>query len=443
MKKLLLIIGDLTTFYFSLFTMLVLRYRANINDDAVLAIHVAPFSILFIIWISVFYIAHLYEIEHQKNNEQFFSNLTKIFVGLSTFSVLFFYFAPFFQITPKINLLIFLAIEFVLITIWRLIYNNILVSRSSKNKVIIIGSKASELVTIIDDNQQLGFKIVDVINVENFESPSEIIKTIKHKKANTVVISPEIFKQREIINALFSLLGSNIRFVKLADFTEQVTGKIPLESIDQVWFLENISGDNSRLYDLSKRIVDISASIIGLILASPLLLIATVGTKLSSPGPIFYRQQRTGRNGKIFELIKFRTMPHNIESKTGAVWASTGDNRATYFGKFLRKTRIDEIPQIINVLKGELSFVGPRPERPEFHQKLVDAIPFYDKRYLVTPGLTGWAQIKHKLDFDGGMTIKDTEEKVRHDLYYIKNRSIIMDISILLKTIHILLNKIA
>lgn len=442
MKKLLLIIGDITTFYFSLFTMLVLRYRANINDDAVLAIHVAPFSILFIIWISVFYIAHLYEIEHQKNNEQFFSNLTKIFVGLSTFSVLFFYFAPFFQIAPKINLLIFLAIEFVLITIWRLIYNNILVSRSSKNKVLIIGNKASELVAIINDNQQLGFKIVDVINIENFESSSDIVKAIKHKKTNTVVISPEIFKQREIINALFSLLGSNIRFVKLADFTEQVTGKIPLESIDQVWFLENISGDNSRLYDLSKRIVDISASIIGLILASPLLLIATVGTKLSSPGPIFYRQQRTGRNGKIFELIKFRTMPHDIESKTGAVWASTGDNRATYFGKFLRKTRIDELPQIINVLKGELSFVGPRPERPEFHQKLVDAIPFYDKRYLVTPGLTGWAQIKHKLDFDGGMTIKDTEEKVRHDLYYIKNRSIIMDISILLKTIHILLRKV-
>jgi len=159
--------------------------------------------------------------------------------------------------------------------------------------------------------------------------------------------------------------------------------------------------------------------------------------KISSPGPIFYRQKRLGQAGKVFEIIKFRTMDQNAEKFTGAVWTVEGDPRITKIGNLLRKMRLDELPQLWNILKGEMSFVGPRAERPEFHEQLKQEIPFYEERYIIKPGLSGWAQINYRY----GSSVADAAEKLQYDLYYIKNRSLILDLGIILKTVNIALKQ--
>ena len=211
--------------------------------------------------------------------------------------------------------------------------------------------------------------------------------------------------------------------------------KVPLEAISQLWFLENISRGEKRLYEFLKRLTDISLAIIGGIVFAVLYPFIALAIKWETEGPVFYKQSRIGKGGKIFEVIKFRTMIKEAE-KYGAVWATKNDQRVTKAGRFLRKTRLDELAQVINILKGEMSVVGPRAERPEFVEKLKKEIPFYDERLLVRPGLTGWAQINYGKDLDSN----DTKEKLQYDLYYIKNRSLTIDLAVILKTIKTVLS---
>ena len=277
-----------------------------------------------------------------------------------------------------------------------------------------------------------------IIDIKDQTAQGLLEKIITQKNVKTLVLGPEVYVIPEIIDVLYRLVSRRMRFFELSRFSELVTGKIPLSTIDQSWFLSNLSEGERRLYEVEKRGFDIFAFIFGIITLPiyPVIMI------LIRHRPFFYEQVRVGREGRLFKTIKFRTMRTDAESATGPVWAMEDDQRITQFGKLLRKSRIDEIPQFWNILKGEMSFVGPRPERPEFYEKLKREIPFYEERNLVEPGLTGWAQIKYKLDFRGGMTINDTLQKVQYDLYYIKNRSLLLDLGILLKTINILLVKL-
>ncbi len=184
----------------------------------------------------------------------------------------------------------------------------------------------------------------------------------------------------------------------------------------------------------AKRLIGFSFSSIGLILLSPLILIISILIKMDSRGPVFYKQERTGQNGKIFKLIKFRSMVENAETN-GPVWAERNDSRVTRVGKWMRNWRLDEIPQMINVLKGDMSFVGPRPERPFFVEQLRKEIPFYDHRFSVKPGITGWAQVKYRY----GASKDDALEKLKYDLYYIKNLSSLFDMIIIFETIKVVL----
>ncbi len=198
--------------------------------------------------------------------------------------------------------------------------------------------------------------------------------------------------------------------------------------------MENLREGEKNFYEFFKRISDIVLAIIALVISLPFLPILALLIKLDSPGPVFFTQIRTGRGGKNFLAIKLRTMIKDAE-KHGAEWAKENDPRITRLGKFLRKTRIDEIPQLFNIIRGEMSFIGPRPERPEFIKTLEQHIPFYKERLIVRPGLTGWAQV----NFPYGASIEDALQKMQYDLYYIKNRSFILDLSIVLKTIKIVL----
>jgi len=217
---------------------------------------------------------------------------------------------------------------------------------------------------------------------------------------------------------------------------EIICDKIPISFVAQTWFLENLKEGEKGFHDKAKRIIDILLAFLLLLLTFPFWPFIILAIKLEDKGPIFYYQERTGKDRKPFLLIKFRSMIKDAE-KEKAVWAEKEDSRITRVGKFLRQSHLDEIPQMLNVLKGDISLVGPRPERPEFVQQLEKEIPHYHIRHLIKPGFTGWAQIK----FRYGRSIMDSFEKFQYDLYYLKNRSLILDLRILLKTFQLFLKK--
>jgi exopolysaccharide biosynthesis polyprenyl glycosylphosphotransferase len=222
-----------------------------------------------------------------------------------------------------------------------------------------------------------------------------------------------------------------VKFEHLASIYEKYTGKIAVENLRPSWLIFSEGFSKSRLQNLAKRLLDVVLAAAGLVLALPLMLLIGAAVKLSSKGPALYAQQRVGVDGRVFVLRKFRSMHVDAERETGAVWAQANDSRVTPLGRFMRRTRLDELPQLWNVLCGHMSFVGPRPERPEFVSDLTREIPFYGQRHTVRPGLTGWAQVRYTY----GASVEDAMQKLQYDLFYIKNRSLALDLFILAKTV--------
>jgi len=437
MRKFLLFLGDIAVLYLALFLTLLVRYGKDFDNK--LDVHILPFSFIFIIWILVFYITNLYELGFSKNNLEFFSAFLYSIAANSAISITLFYLIPFLGITPKTNLLIFVALIIVLGSSWRYGFNKLIAQSGYKNNTLIIGvsPQSHDLYDFLLANPQLGYGALGIIDVEDSTVPNILENLIRQKRVSTLVLGPSVYKIPQIIDVFYGLLGFKINFYNLSDFYEQVTGKVPLGAIDQTWFLGNLSEGSKRGYETGKRIFDFVFSFILGVISLTLYPFVILAIKADSPGSVFYRQLRRGQAGKNFIMLKFRTMIKDAESFNGAVWAQQDDQRITRVGKFLRKTRLDELPQLWNILHGEMSFVGPRAERPEFHKELEEKIPFYDERYLIKPGLSGWAQIK----FRYGASIKDAAEKLQYDLYYIKNRSFLLDLSIVLKTITIVLRK--
>jgi len=234
------------------------------------------------------------------------------------------------------------------------------------------------------------------------------------------------------------LLKCRMRGIKVhdaSDFIERETGKVDLEGLRASWLVFEEGFHLGRVGGICKRGLDIGVSASLLILFAPVLLLTALLIKLDSPGPIFYRQTRVGLNGVPYGILKFRSMVQDAEKDGQALWASSGDERVTRVGAIIRKSRIDEIPQAINVLKGDMSFVGPRPERPVFVDQLSAEIPFYAERHRVKPGITGWAQINYPY----GASVEDAREKLKYDLYYVKHQSLLFDLVIILQTVRIVL----
>src|SRR3989344_1246220 len=447
MKRFFLFLGDVAILYFSLYLTLFIRYGQNFNSQ--ISTHLFPFSVLFIFWIVVFYIANLYELNYTKNSAEFYSSLFTSIAISATISVIFFYLIPDIQIAPRRNLLIYIAVFTGLISLWRWLYNKVL-GKTFRNNTIIVGFNqlAYDLAKFLNRNPQYGYNLkyaLDVseqaafsfqnVDFRQVRGAKDIERIIENEHINTIILSPESYKLSDIIDVFYKAGKRNVQFINLASAYEKIMKKVPLETINQLWFLENISRGEKRLHELLKRISDIILALFGMAVLLVLFPVAALTIKFASAGPVFYRQKRVGKGGKIFEVIKFRTMIENAE-QNGAVWAQKEDPRVTKFGKFLRKTRLDELPQIINILKSEMSVVGPRAERPEFTEKLKKEIPFYEERLLVRPGLSGWAQINYGKDLDSN----DTKEKLQYDLYYIKNRSLTIDLAIILKTIKTILS---
>lgn len=262
-----------------------------------------------------------------------------------------------------------------------------------------------------------------------------LIETIQKEKAHKLVVSLSERRGAFPLKDVLSCKFSGIEVVDAPTFYEELTGKLLIENITPSWFIFSNGFRMNTTINFYKRLFDMAGAVLGITLTLPFFPLIALLIKLDSRGPIFFKQVRVGEMEQGFMLYKFRTMRQDAEEATGAVWAQKNDPRITRLGSFMRKTRIDELPQLYNVLKGEMSFIGPRPERPEFVSKLKEVVPFYSERHFVKPGITGWAQIKYPY----GASERDALEKLRYDLYYIKNMSLFLELSITIETIKVML----
>ncbi|MFC1700648.1 sugar transferase [Patescibacteria group bacterium] len=434
-KKIILLIGDILFLYASLLATLFIRYGLkSIAKNC--GQHFWPFTIIYVIWLIVFFINGLYELTLARNNIKFYSILFQTLIINTGLSIAFFYFIPYFGIAPKTNLFLNLIIFALLFSIWRQIYNHSLRASALANNVLIIGEnkEIEQIKEITRNNPQLGYQIVQQIKTEDIQTPFDLLETAVQKNIKIIVTAIDPHQNSKLVRSLYQCLPLKISFSDLPSFYEKILGKVPVSSIGEIWFLENLTESQKNFYESIKRVLDIFGAIIFGITSLILYPFIALAIKLDSPGPVFYKQRRIGLDGLIFNVVKFRSMIHEAE-KGRAQWADKQDHRITKIGRFIRKTRIDELPQLWNILLGQMSFIGPRPERIEFVQQLEKEIPYYQIRHIVRPGLSGWAQV----NFHYGASVKDSIEKLQYELYYIKHRSIILDTSIILRTINIVL----
>ncbi len=268
--------------------------------------------------------------------------------------------------------------------------------------------------------------------IRRFGTVDELEAIVDGEGIDRIVIGTRERRGAFPAEALLRLrLAGVVNIEESTSFFERVTGRVHLDNLLPSWLIFSIRPRDTRLRTVFREALHRGLATLGLIITFPFALITALIIKLESRGPVFYRQERVGRNGKIFKVIKFRSMRVNSEPDGKPVWAAKDDDRVTLFGRFTRKTRIDEIPQFWNIIRGEMSFVGPRPERPYFVEKLSEDIPYYQYRHLVAPGLTGWAQVKYPY----GSSVEDARQKLQYDLYYIKNQTLTLDLIIIFETV--------
>jgi sugar transferase (PEP-CTERM system associated) len=286
------------------------------------------------------------------------------------------------------------------------------------------------VVGFVDDKEEL--LGVSIVNPKVIGLTNDLAQVVSDSLVSSIVVELQDRRGRLPTNDLLALKTRGIKIEEATSLYERLAGKIALESLKPSWMIFNEGFDVSRNALLKQEILSLVLSVFLSILLLPLVPFIALLIKIDSRGPVFYKQERVGQDGKIFTIFKFRSMRMNAEKETGPVWAAAdGDNRVTRVGKYLRRTRLDEIPQLYNVLMGDMNIVGPRPERPTFVRQLSDIIPFYQLRHSVRPGLTGWAQINYRY----GSSVEDAVEKLQYDLFYIKNMSLLLDCIVIFDTI--------
>jgi exopolysaccharide biosynthesis polyprenyl glycosylphosphotransferase len=446
-KKILLLGGDIAILYLSLYLALLIRYQENPTSE-LWQIHFLPFTPVFLLWIIIFYISNLYSLHTAVNNSKIFQLTNKSLITASLIALAYFYLTPGINITPKTNFFIYLIIFYIFFLLWRRLYNFFLKSYLPKKNIAFIGLNGltKELIAEIFEKPHLGYIISFIISLKNealeklngipvVSGTTDLKDLILKNKISTIILTDDPHYSEQLSAVLFKLLPLKINYLSLTNFYELITGRIPINEINQQWFLENLSEGNKKSFDISKRIYDIILALIIFFISLIFWPFIALLIKINSRGPVFFTQMRAGKDGKNFKILKFRTMAveNNDLSPT-----KENDSRITKIGNFLRKTRIDEIPQVINILLGDMSFVGPRPERPEIIKELEEKIPFYRERSLAKPGLTGSDQISGEYH---SPSYADSIKKLQYDLFYIKNRSFYLDFSILLKTIAIIFSR--
>lgn len=432
-------LGDIFIVIFSLYAAFSIRWLSLVSFSF-LSERAVFFVFLLCAYPLSFYIFDLYNPQRKYKTIRSFSLLLAALALVTGFAAVFFYIFPF--TIGRGVFFINLIIIGILVFIWRLIYSLFFRLAVVSKQVLIIGTgkPAQELYSLIESNRDynvIGFfgsppKEKEFLGLNYFKKDMSIEKIISDYKTDLIISTTKLKRNKKLNKVLVKCKMEGISVISFPTFYEELMRKLPISYISESWFL-NSSGFGKLgniIYNRLKRVIDLSIALILLILFFPLGLVIALVIKLSSKGPILYMQERLGENKESFIVIKFRTMVTDAE-KEGPKWADDNDSRITKVGKILRRTRLDEIPQLINVIKGKMSLVGPRPEREYFVKVLEKKIPFYSLRFYLKPGLTGWAQINYKY----GSSLEDAEEKLQYELYYIKNMSLFLDTRIILKTI--------
>ena len=327
---------------------------------------------------------------------------------------------------------------------WRLTFGWLARHVGPRERLLMVGASTAgfALARELHDNEEMGVEIVGVIDTTEpltsvprlpyLGGIEDIPSVVRARDVDRVVVSLADARGKLPMQKLLEMKLDGVTFDYLAQVYEEYTGKIAVENLRPSWLIFTPGFRKTRRLLAVKRALDIASGLAGLMLSAPLLIVLAAIIKATSPGPVFYSQRRVGRDNQIFTVYKLRSMCDNAEGKTGPGWASGArDARVTRIGRFMRRTRLDEIPQFWNILIGNMSMVGPRPERPEFVQSLVAQIPFYQQRHVIKPGLTGWAQVRYTY----GASVEEAMEKLQYDLFYIKHMSPSFDLFIIFETV--------
>jgi exopolysaccharide biosynthesis polyprenyl glycosylphosphotransferase len=430
-----LLAGDILVFAAGLWLTLFFRY-AEIPSRQLIYEHLFPFLFLFALWVLVFFVAGLYEKQTVILRHRLPHLLFNTLLVNSVLAVVFFYFLPVFQITPKGSLFLYLAISFLLMLLWR-IYGSVFLSPWKREKAILIGQgeELHELLNEVNNNWNYNISFVssvDAKDLPHMDFKEEIVKRIYSDEIYLIAVDLKSDAVEPLLPHLYNLIFSGVRFIDMHKIYEEIFNRIPLSLVRADWFLENISATPARTYDALKRIMDIAITVVLGAASLAIYPFVFVLIYIEDGRPFFIIQERIGKRGKRIKTLKFRSM---------RVASGGGPGEITRVGKFLRKTRIDELPQLWNVLRGDLSLIGPRPELPELVKLYEKEIPFYNIRHLIKPGLSGWAQLYHENHPHYRANVSETKVKLSYDLFYIKNRSLFLDLKIALKTIKVLLSR--
>jgi sugar transferase (PEP-CTERM system associated) len=392
------------------------------------------------------YYADLYDLRLLSDRRELFVRMLHALAFASLLLALLYYWFPDLIIGRGVFLIAAVLIMTVVIG-WRVAFEWVGHRVGPRERLLLVGTSAASVELareMFSRRHELGVDIVGFIDPDPSKVGAPLINPgvigtiedipsiVRARHVDRVVVSLADARGKLPMDKLLDLRLDGVNFDHLASVYEEYTGKIAVENLRPSWFVFSAGFRKTRVASAAKRLLDLMAAGAGLMLALPLMALIVLLVKITSPGPALYHQRRVGQHGRIFTVHKFRSMRQDAEAATGPVWAAkAGDPRRTWVGRILRKTRLDELPQLWNILVGDMSLVGPRPERPEFVGALSREIPFYGQRHVVRPGLTGWAQVRYTY----GATTEDALQKLQYDLFYIKNLSVALDLFIVAATV--------
>ena len=432
-----LLFGDLAALYLGLWLTLAVRYL-HVPSTDVWVQHAVPFSLLFLVTICIYFITGLYD-QHTLLVRQRLPSLVGWGQLISVLVAAFFFFSvPSFGIAPKTNLLIFLVLSSVLVVSWRIMWARVSGFGKRRNALMLgVGSELDELAAEIDQNPRYGLHVAYRVAPEDVlvseELRTQLSAFVTKRSISTIIVDMHDAQITRIMPVLYSLLFSHPHVIVLdaMNLYESIFRRIPVSLLEDVWFVQYASRKAGIVYRVFHRIVDfVMGVVVGVVwlLTAPVVWVAL---RYDDRGPLYIEQERLGEHDRPISIKKYRTMSGS-DSGDHVLKSSL---RVTRVGAVLRPTRIDELPQCLSLLRGDLSFVGPRPELPALAQLYADTIPYYRARHLIRPGLTGWAQLYHDAHPHHGANIEETRNKLSYDLYYLKHRSVLLDLEIIMKTI--------
>src|SRR5690606_15076403 len=448
-RKVLIALGDIVAVFVAV--LIALRIWTIVAGNEFTLGFIAQQGMWFVVlaglWLLLAAVNDFYDLRVAAKRSRTMQRLLIITVQLIVIYMLVFFFSPR-DALPRLFILYYGVASFILISLWRFSRPALLGWASQPRRTLIVGTgwATEEMIEAIRENAADEYEVRGIIGtpeevgqvvagVPVLGTGSDIMNFVYRDQITEIIITGTQVLSGETFQGVMDAYERGVVIIPMTLLYERITGRVPVEHVNNDWAVVFLPMKNtSEIFDpypLIKRAMDIVLSLVGLAVFALILPFIALAIRLNSPGSIFYTQERLGRNGCVFRVYKLRSMIQDAEAETGAVFSRPGDPRVTKVGRFLRKSRLDEVPQLINVLRGEMSWIGPRPERPEHVQRLTQKIPFYRTRLIVRPGLTGWAQVC----YDYGSTDEDALTKLQYDLYYIRHHSLLLDLNIMLRTV--------